>query len=126
MLLSQAIVTGLIELFGHVRMRLRPTPAHAHYVFTMHEFARVLQGMLLMSPRSKIKPKRRSRNDLVSRQSEFTSRATTALSSIAPHSTLPPYSGAPSARSHVAYSRSTQPMLPHKYACTFELFTSIQ
>ena len=44
------------------------------------------------------------RNDLMSRQSEFASRATTAMSSIAPaqsgmQSAVPPYNGAPSGRS---------------------------
>ena len=53
---------GLIDLFLQVRDRLRPTPAHAHYVFTLHELARVIQGILLMSPRSKIKPKRKSQS----------------------------------------------------------------
>ena len=56
---------GLMDLYVRVRDRLRPTPAHAHYVFTLHELARVVQGILLMSPRSKIKPKRKGRALLV-------------------------------------------------------------
>ena len=55
----QAIVQGLIEIYSSVQDKLRPTPTQAHYIFTMHDIGRVLNGMLLMSPRSKIKPKKR-------------------------------------------------------------------
>ena len=53
----QAIVQGAIDLYHMVRERLRPTPATAHYVFTLHDFAHILEGIMLMSPRSKAKPK---------------------------------------------------------------------
>ena len=41
-----------------MKERLRPTPVHAHYVFSLHDVARVVQGILLMSPRSRIRKMR--------------------------------------------------------------------
>lgn len=44
---------GLLELYTKVKDRFRPTPSHAHYVFSLHDISRVVQGILLMSPRSR-------------------------------------------------------------------------
>ena len=48
---------GLLDVYRAVQDNLRPTPARAHYVFTLHDLAHVVEGMLLLSPRSKAKPK---------------------------------------------------------------------
>jgi hypothetical protein len=51
----QALTMSLLELYQLVRDRLRPTPVHAHYIFSLHDIARTIQGILLMSPRSRIR-----------------------------------------------------------------------
>ena len=56
--LWQALTLGLLELYQTVKERLRPTPVHAHYIFSLHDVARVVQGILLMSPRSRIRKMR--------------------------------------------------------------------
>ena len=53
----QAVVKSTEELFYKVREYLQPTPANAHYIFTFHDLARVISSVMLMSPRSKVKPK---------------------------------------------------------------------
>ncbi|KAK6166840.1 hypothetical protein SNE40_023452 [Patella caerulea] len=52
---AQAMVVGLLELYNLVRDKLKPTPAHAHYIFSLHDLAKVVQGVLLMSPRSRVR-----------------------------------------------------------------------
>ncbi|XP_048242736.1 dynein heavy chain domain-containing protein 1-like [Haliotis rufescens] len=60
---GQAMIVGLVELYQSVRDKLRPTPAHAHYVFSLHDISRVVQGILLMSPRSRIRKLRTKKKD---------------------------------------------------------------
>ncbi|KAL3832089.1 hypothetical protein ACJMK2_023767 [Sinanodonta woodiana] len=50
---ARALTLGLLELYQRVKDKFRPTPAHAHYIFTIHDIAKVVQGILLMSPRSR-------------------------------------------------------------------------
>ena len=40
-------------LFETISQELRPTPVNPHYIFTHHDVARVLQGMMLFSSRTK-------------------------------------------------------------------------
>lgn len=51
----QALTHGLLELYHLVKEHLRPTPIHAHYIYTLHDISRVVHGILLMSPRSHIR-----------------------------------------------------------------------
>ena len=46
---------GLLELYHCVKEKLRPSPGHAHYIFSLHDVVRVTQGIMLMSPRTRIK-----------------------------------------------------------------------
>ncbi|KAL8594105.1 hypothetical protein ACOMHN_000817 [Nucella lapillus] len=55
---ARALTMGLLELYQAVRERLRPTPVQAHYIFSLHDVARVVQGIMLMSPRSRIRKMR--------------------------------------------------------------------
>jgi hypothetical protein len=47
-----------MSLFEKISQDLRPTPVHPHYVFTQHDMARVFQGMMLLS--SKTRPRAKS------------------------------------------------------------------
>ncbi|XP_025095393.1 dynein heavy chain domain-containing protein 1-like isoform X2 [Pomacea canaliculata] len=52
---AKALTHGLLELYNLVKEHLRPTPIHAHYIYTLHDISRVVHGILLMSPRSHIR-----------------------------------------------------------------------
>nr|XP_022307447.1 dynein heavy chain domain-containing protein 1-like isoform X3 [Crassostrea virginica] len=68
--LSRAMTLGLLEMYHKIKERLRPTPIQAHYVFNLHDVARVVHGILLMSPRSRTrKMMRRKKGDNDSRAS---------------------------------------------------------
>lgn len=55
---------GLLEMYHKIKEKLRPTPTQAHYVFNLHDVARVVHGILLMSPRSRTrKMMRRKKGD---------------------------------------------------------------
>lgn len=55
---------GLLEMYHKIKEKLRPTPTQAHYVFNLHDVARVIHGILLMSPRSRTrKMMRRKKGD---------------------------------------------------------------
>jgi hypothetical protein len=54
---------GLLDLYGRVKEKLRPTPANAHYIFSLHDIARVVHGILLMSPRSRSRKMMRKKKD---------------------------------------------------------------
>ncbi|XP_076466624.1 dynein heavy chain domain-containing protein 1-like isoform X2 [Babylonia areolata] len=60
---ARALTLGLLELYQSVKERLRPTPVHAHYIFSLHDVARVVQGILLMSPRSRIRKMRTKKKE---------------------------------------------------------------
>uniref|UniRef100_A0A8W8M9M4 AAA+ ATPase domain-containing protein n=1 Tax=Magallana gigas TaxID=29159 RepID=A0A8W8M9M4_MAGGI len=68
--LSRAMTLGLLEMYHKIKEKLRPTPTQAHYVFNLHDVARVVHGILLMSPRSRTrKMMRRKKGDNESRAS---------------------------------------------------------
>ncbi|GFR96319.1 dynein heavy chain domain-containing protein 1-like [Elysia marginata] len=52
---AKAMSGAMLELYNSVKERLRPCPAQAHYIFSLHDLARVVQGIMLMSPRTRIK-----------------------------------------------------------------------
>ncbi|XP_041366047.1 dynein-1-beta heavy chain, flagellar inner arm I1 complex-like isoform X2 [Gigantopelta aegis] len=52
---AQAMTVGVLELYQAVSRKLRPTPAHAHYIFSLHDIAHVIHGLMLMSPRAHFK-----------------------------------------------------------------------
>ena len=54
-LLFQALVQATLDIYGAIREQLKPTPSTPQYMFSLHDLAKVVEGMLLMSPRSKIK-----------------------------------------------------------------------
>ena len=61
--LFQALTLGLLELYQKIKEKFRPTPSHAHYVFSLHDISRVVQGILLMSPRSRTRKMMKIKKD---------------------------------------------------------------
>ncbi|XP_067931166.1 dynein axonemal heavy chain 6-like [Watersipora subatra] len=54
-----AMMQGMLDLYKLMRSKFRATPAQSHYVFTLHDIGRIVEGMLLLSPRkTKSKPRR--------------------------------------------------------------------
>ena len=53
--ICQALIQASIDVYKMVKERLKPSPVNPHYVFTLADIAHHVQGMLLMSPRSKTK-----------------------------------------------------------------------
>ena len=48
--LSGAIVDATLQVYGRSMAHLLPTPSKSHYVFSLRDFARVVQGVMLMGP----------------------------------------------------------------------------
>ncbi|KAH3716365.1 hypothetical protein DPMN_059086 [Dreissena polymorpha] len=71
---ARALTLGLVELYQKVKEKFRPTPSHAHYVFSLHDISRVVQGIMLMSPRSRTHKMMKIKKD--KKGSRTTSRAT--------------------------------------------------
>ena len=59
----KALTLGLLELYQKVKEKFRPTPTHAHYIFSLHDISRVVQGILLMSPRSRTRKMMKIKKD---------------------------------------------------------------
>nr|XP_006818816.1 PREDICTED: uncharacterized protein LOC100376274 [Saccoglossus kowalevskii] len=55
--LAHAILSATMDLFNMVKKNLTPTPVNAHYIFTLHDVARCISSMFLLSPRSRGRPK---------------------------------------------------------------------
>uniref|UniRef100_UPI00398EF62F dynein heavy chain domain-containing protein 1 n=1 Tax=Pristiophorus japonicus TaxID=55135 RepID=UPI00398EF62F len=51
-LLARALLCSTVELYQQVRAKLRPSPSCAHYLFSVADVGRVLNGLLLMHPSS--------------------------------------------------------------------------
>lgn len=55
----QAMIQGLLDMYELMTDKFKCTPSRAHYVFTQHDISRVVEGILLLSPRkTKSKPRR--------------------------------------------------------------------
>ncbi len=48
--LGRNAVTATIDVYGQIREAMRPTPSRAHYVFNLRDVAKVIQGLLQVSP----------------------------------------------------------------------------
>ena len=48
-------------MYSVIQQELRPTPIHPHFLFTQHELSRVVQGMTLLSSKSRGRPRPRAR-----------------------------------------------------------------
>ena len=59
----QALVQGVLDVYKGVREHLHPSPATPHYVFNLKHVTRALDGILLMSSRTKARPKPRAQRD---------------------------------------------------------------
>lgn len=57
----QALSSATVKMYNVIRQELRPTPLHPHYLFTQHELSRVVQGMSLLSSKSRGRPRPRAR-----------------------------------------------------------------
>ena len=58
---QQALSLATIKLYNAIQEELRPTPLHPHFLFTQHELSRVVQGMTLLSSKSRGRPRPRAR-----------------------------------------------------------------
>lgn len=54
-LFLKAMSEAMMEMYECVKERLRPCPSQAHYIFSLHDLSRIVQGIMLMSPRTRIK-----------------------------------------------------------------------
>ena len=55
----QAMMQGILDVYMLMRDKFKATPAHSHYVFTLHDISHIVECMLLLSPRkTKSKPRR--------------------------------------------------------------------
>lgn len=55
----QAMMQAMLDMYRLLVDKFRYTPSRAHYVFTQHDIGRVVEGILLLSPRkTKSKPRR--------------------------------------------------------------------
>ena len=53
------MLQGILDLYKLMRDKFKATPAHSHYIFTLHDIGHIVEGMLLLSPRkTKSKPRR--------------------------------------------------------------------
>lgn len=59
--LAQTLSSASIKMYNVIRQKLRPTPLHPHFLFTQHELSRVVQGMSLLSSKSRGRPRPRGR-----------------------------------------------------------------
>lgn len=50
-----------LDLYKLMKIKFRSTPAHGHYVFSLHDIGHVVEGMLLLSPRKTKSKSRRAR-----------------------------------------------------------------
>ena len=69
-LLLKALVQASVELYEIIRERLHSSPVHPHYVFSLHDLAHHMEGILLMSPRSKTKLRARAKKYAEQKQSK--------------------------------------------------------
>lgn len=60
----QAISSSTISLFERIKQDLRPIPTHPHYIFTQHDVARVFQGMMLLSSKTKTRARGKARTKI--------------------------------------------------------------
>nr|XP_039270899.1 dynein heavy chain domain-containing protein 1-like isoform X1 [Styela clava] len=64
--LSQAIISGAVDLYASVRTHLKATPRQPHYIFSLHDISHIMQGLFLLAPRTRGRPRpmrRRGRDD---------------------------------------------------------------
>lgn len=61
-MLIQVISSSSVTIFERISEEFRPTPLHPHYIFTHHDVARVMQGMMLFSSRTKSRPRPKVRH----------------------------------------------------------------
>ncbi|XP_052058680.1 dynein axonemal heavy chain 3-like isoform X1 [Mytilus californianus] len=47
---SRIIITNTMEIYNSAISKFLPTPSRSHYVFNLRDFARVVQGVLLLKP----------------------------------------------------------------------------
>ncbi|KAJ8313864.1 hypothetical protein KUTeg_008425 [Tegillarca granosa] len=67
---ARAMSLGLLEIYHRIKEKFKPTPAHVHYVFSLRDIAQVIQGILLMSPRSRTRKMMRRKKDGESKLSQ--------------------------------------------------------
>ncbi|XP_038044677.1 dynein heavy chain domain-containing protein 1-like [Patiria miniata] len=59
--MAQALLTATQDLQAAVKSRLVPTPLSPHYTFSLHDVNRLIQGLYLMSPHTRARPRHGNR-----------------------------------------------------------------
>ncbi|XP_071803571.1 dynein heavy chain domain-containing protein 1-like isoform X3 [Asterias amurensis] len=59
--LAQALLSATLDLHAAIRSKLSPTPITPHYVFSHHDINRVIQGLYLLSPHTRGRPRHGAR-----------------------------------------------------------------
>ncbi len=70
MICFQALVQGMIDVYHQVSDHFKATPAHPHYIFSLHDLTYIINGILLMSPRSKVKVNKSKKRESIAFQSK--------------------------------------------------------
>ena len=53
----QALLSSTLDLHSMIVSKFAPSPSNPHYVFSQHDIQRIIQGLYLMSPRSRARPR---------------------------------------------------------------------
>ncbi|XP_022079964.1 dynein heavy chain domain-containing protein 1-like [Acanthaster planci] len=59
--MAQALLVATQDLHSAIKSRLVPTPVNPHYTFSLHDVNRVVQGLYLMSPHTRGRPRHGNR-----------------------------------------------------------------
>ncbi|KAK7008742.1 dynein heavy chain domain-containing protein 1, partial [Biomphalaria glabrata] len=70
---SRAMSSALLDLYQTVRDKLLPSPSKPHYIFSLHDLSKVVQGILLLSPRIHLKKGKTVKKNTGKKADEFTS-----------------------------------------------------
>ncbi|XP_076800448.1 dynein heavy chain domain-containing protein 1-like [Clavelina lepadiformis] len=54
--LSQAIISGAFDLYTMIKSYLKPSPRNPHYIFSLHDLSQIMQGLFLLTPRTRGRP----------------------------------------------------------------------
>ena len=52
------MVKGVIDVYRNIKNEFLPTPKNPHYIFSLHDVAHFMEGIMVMSPKSKPRPRK--------------------------------------------------------------------
>ena len=60
------MVKGVIDVYKNIKNEFLPTPKNPHYLFSLHDVAHFMEGIMVMSPKSKPRPRKDHESSLPS------------------------------------------------------------